>query len=137
MKPEHLEALLIDRALGELSPEVAELLEDYLRGDPAAQREADRWMRCVADTAQTMSTAGPLRRPGPSDGADGRRAWRLRIAAAAVLLLVAAIAIPLARLGTQPPSSPAESWAPPWATYDIAYDAARGGFTVAQRGVRP
>jgi anti-sigma factor RsiW len=41
MKPEALEALLVDRALGELPPEVAELLETHLTGNAEAARSAE------------------------------------------------------------------------------------------------
>ena len=41
MKTETLEALLIDRALGALSPEVAELLESHLTQNPEVARLAD------------------------------------------------------------------------------------------------
>jgi anti-sigma factor RsiW len=40
MKSDVLERLLIDRAAGELSPDVAELLEDHLQHEPAARRAA-------------------------------------------------------------------------------------------------
>ena len=40
MKTETLETLLIDRALGALSPEVAELLESHLIQNPDAVRHA-------------------------------------------------------------------------------------------------
>ena len=40
MNPEHLEALLTDRALGELPPEVAALLAAYLAQNPAAATRA-------------------------------------------------------------------------------------------------
>ena len=40
MTPEALEALLLDRAMGELSPEVAELLETHLSAHPEAARQA-------------------------------------------------------------------------------------------------
>lgn len=40
MKPENLEPLLLDRALGELSPATAELLEEHLARDPAASQQA-------------------------------------------------------------------------------------------------
>jgi anti-sigma factor RsiW len=40
MKNEVLERLLIDRAVGELPPDVAELLGAYLLRDPAARKEA-------------------------------------------------------------------------------------------------
>lgn len=40
MKPEHLDSLLADRALDELPPEVAALLEEHLSRDPDAARQA-------------------------------------------------------------------------------------------------
>ena len=40
MKNDVLERLLIDRAAGELSPDVQELLESHLEHEPAARREA-------------------------------------------------------------------------------------------------
>ena len=40
MKGDVLERLLIDRAAGQLSPDVAELLEDHIQREPAARREA-------------------------------------------------------------------------------------------------
>jgi anti-sigma factor RsiW len=42
MKPETLEALLLDRVTGELAPEVVELLETHLTHHPEAAREADQ-----------------------------------------------------------------------------------------------
>lgn len=50
MKPELLEPLLLDRALGELSPEVAALLDAHLAQNPAAARRA-------AEFADTLSLA--------------------------------------------------------------------------------
>ncbi|MCX6847451.1 MAG: hypothetical protein NTY98_00865 [Verrucomicrobia bacterium] len=41
MKPESLHALVIDQYSGELSPEVADLLEAYLALQPAARKEAE------------------------------------------------------------------------------------------------
>jgi anti-sigma factor RsiW len=43
MKPELLESLLTDRAVGELAPGVAALLDDYLGGHPDAARLAAEW----------------------------------------------------------------------------------------------
>lgn len=40
MKPEHLESLLLDRELGELSPAATALLEDYLAKNPGASEHA-------------------------------------------------------------------------------------------------
>lgn len=45
MKPETLKGLLIDRALDELEPETAELLEAYLAQDPRAAVDAAAWAR--------------------------------------------------------------------------------------------
>jgi anti-sigma factor RsiW len=42
MKSEALERLLTDRALGELSPDVEELLETHLEREPAARIEAEK-----------------------------------------------------------------------------------------------
>jgi len=60
MNPETLESLLLDRALGELSPPVAALLEEHLARDPAAARRAAALAetlhlarRSIADTTPT------------------------------------------------------------------------------------
>ncbi len=55
MKPETLEALLLDRALGELSPEVAELLEAHLDHSPEAARQADRLAATVQQARQAVA----------------------------------------------------------------------------------
>jgi hypothetical protein len=57
MKPETLEALLIDHALGRHSPDVEALLAEYLAADPAAARTAAELRDLVA-----LATAA-LRRP--------------------------------------------------------------------------
>ncbi len=43
MKTETLESLLLDRALGELSPEIGELLDAYLAQAPVDAARASRW----------------------------------------------------------------------------------------------
>ena len=45
--PEILERLLIDRALGELSPDAEALLEDYLAREPEASEKAEEIARTV------------------------------------------------------------------------------------------
>ncbi len=54
MKPEILEALLIDRALGQLAPEVAALLAEYLATHPEAGQSVAGWDETVALASQAM-----------------------------------------------------------------------------------
>ncbi len=90
MKPEQLESLLMDRALGELDPEVAALLDEYLREHPEAQREAERWVRFVAVAGEAVRAVPPV------TGTVGRvflevGARRLAVAAAVAVLALAVI----------------------------------------------
>jgi anti-sigma factor RsiW len=95
MKPENLETLLLERALGELPPATRELLEEYLARNPDAAREADT----LTDTLQLARQAVALspempQRPLKMDTlCRARQTWRwrgltqeaLRLAACAVL----------------------------------------------------
>jgi hypothetical protein len=56
MKTEHLEALLLDRALGQLAPEVADLLDDHLARSPVAANRAETF----ASTLQLARVATTL-----------------------------------------------------------------------------
>ena len=90
---EILERLLIDRALGELSPDAEALLEDYLAREPEASEEAEEIAR-AADLARRALT--------PSEEVDShplpplllygrwRILWRagVRAAALAACLLI-------------------------------------------------
>lgn len=68
MKSEDLDALLLDRELGELSPAVAELLDSHLSGDPSAARRATelRTTMELARKAMKLPVSSP---PGPLDKA--------------------------------------------------------------------
>jgi anti-sigma factor RsiW len=55
MKTENLETLLLDHALGELSPEVAELLETHLARNPEAARQADGLASTVQRARQALA----------------------------------------------------------------------------------
>jgi hypothetical protein len=59
MKTETLEALLIDRALGHLTPEMLELFDEHLAANPGAARLAVQLQETVA------LVAGALKRPLP------------------------------------------------------------------------
>ena len=72
MKPELLDPLLRDRALGELSPAVAALLDAHLAQDPAATRRAAEFAETIR-LART-AVASPLETPRrPLDLARLRR----------------------------------------------------------------
>ncbi|MFO1452380.1 MAG: hypothetical protein U1F61_29715 [Opitutaceae bacterium] len=95
MKSEHLDSLLLDRALGELSPAVVDLLEAHLARDPeAARRAAD--LDVTAATARQALRPEPtlapppfdrarLERAGPGNRWIGRRTELLRLAACLAL----------------------------------------------------
>ena len=95
MKPEDLEALLLDRALGELSPAVRELLDEYLMGNPDATRHADTLTATLQLARQAVALPPEMpQRPLEMDTLRrARQTWRwrrlkretLRLAACAVL----------------------------------------------------
>ena len=95
MKPELLETLLLDRALGELRPEVAALLEAHLAQAPAAARRAaefDAAVRLARAAVATPPEAPPrtldvarLRRVHHAGQAALRRTEFLRLAACLAL----------------------------------------------------
>lgn len=58
MKPENLESLLIDHALGQLSPEVADLLDNHLRQNPSAAQRAGAFAATL-DLARQAVTLPP------------------------------------------------------------------------------
>lgn len=96
MKPDALESLLLDRTLGELTPETAALLEAYLAQNPAAAARAAEYGAAwqIARTA-TATTAG---QPRPFDGNYLRRHQRAQQMAARrteFLRLAACLAIGL------------------------------------------
>jgi hypothetical protein len=66
MKTETLDALLIDRALGALSPEVAELLENYLIQNPDAARQASSLLSTVQLARTAVATPSLLKNRLPS-----------------------------------------------------------------------
>jgi hypothetical protein len=137
MKHETLEALVIDRELGELSPETAELLDAYLRLHPQSLDAAN----AMADTVREARTAvrkSPDLVPRPPrrivGGARGMR--RLAWAAAAVVGLGMGFAYVSARHPAPPAAPPSVAHAPahvlcsPWARYQVAYDTQGGAYTV-------
>ena len=89
MKPENLETLLLERALGQLAPEVADLLATHLASDPAAAQRAAAFAATVA--LARAAVAAP-----PADAAAWRRvrrAGRWRAARVEAMKLAAGVAV--------------------------------------------
>jgi len=129
MNTETLRALLVDRQLGELPPDIAELLDAYLAAVPAARAEAE-------STAHTMSIARDTVRRYPELLPDAEKKiapvvlWLLR--AAALIVVVAAAGWFVHR--TNRPSLVIETRAKSvWVQYQVAYDSRRGAYVVTQR----
>ena len=79
MKPELLDSLLLDRALGELPPAVAALLEAHLALDPAAARRA---AECTATVElATRAVAVPAATPPPALDLERLRRSRFTVLA--------------------------------------------------------
>jgi hypothetical protein len=95
MKPENLETLLLDRALGELPPAVTELLDEFLTQNPDAARHADTLTNTLQLARQAVALPHEMpQRPLEMDTLRrARQTWRwrrltreaLRLAACAVL----------------------------------------------------
>ena len=94
MKPESLEGLLIDRALGELSPEVAELLNAYLSANPRAAKKATAWTETWRLARNAMASDVDARRqPLPKLKPHGRNSWNWRVRRTELLRLAACLII--------------------------------------------
>ena len=153
MKSESIEALLIDRELGELSPEAVELLEAWL----SEHSEFFAEVSAVRDTLEVTRAAvrrfPDLARPDTEVGAFARPRFRLvplAWAAAVVIMLGssgwlgfrAGHESALRSAGVQPqvPAAAAVAKAAnntgPWARYALASDP-RGGLTVVRRHFNP
>lgn len=94
MKPESLEGLLIDRALGELSPQVAELLEAYLQANPIAARQAAAWTETWRSAVRATAFDVDARlQPLPKLKSHGRNSWNWRARRTELLRLAACLII--------------------------------------------
>jgi anti-sigma factor RsiW len=151
MKTDTLQALLIDRSLGELPPEVAELLDAHLANNPAARDEARR-------ITETLDLAGETIRRFPERGHTAQTpnatklvpfpARWLRLAAS---LLLAALAAGsgyvlggrrVAAMASAPLPPPTLSAAPvvasaplPWTRYEVI--SGRGDLRVVRVNSNP
>jgi hypothetical protein len=143
MKSETLTALAIDRELGELPPETAELFDDYLRSHPEARREAEAMtdaVRAARDAVRRFPDLAPvaIARTG-GIRIVGSGPWLARAAAA---VLAVGIGVWVGRQTADPGAASARQDSGsriadsgfndgPWARYHVAYDARRGAYTLA------
>jgi anti-sigma factor RsiW len=63
MKPETLNSFLLDRSLGELTPELDELLDAYLAHEPAASTRARAYRATVDLTHTALATTTDVKPP--------------------------------------------------------------------------
>lgn len=149
MNTSSLHALIIDQYMGELSPEVAELLETHLTQDADARAEAERIRQTLAVTQQAVIRYPELARIGANVETTTQRSARcgLRtpwLSKAAVIALLAGLAgaggffvgrkqesASIAAITTAPPALPlAPRRDSPWARYRIAHESSGGGLRV-------
>lgn len=96
MKLESLDALIIDRSLGELPEEVCELLDAYLSGNPEAAEEAEFLRGAIKVTDRVVNKRADLfRETGESPRENvvvSPFSGRMRIAAVAASICLAGLA---------------------------------------------
>jgi hypothetical protein len=153
MKPETLDALLIDRELGELPRDVTELLDSYLEVVPAERRHAEVMTRTIATAREAVRRFPELARDAEPQSLASvitiiqwLSPWLVR---AAVIAMVATIgawvgyraatnssSVQLPRLSerhnreTVVPE-PIADHRDLWARYNVAFDRQSGTFTIA------
>jgi anti-sigma factor RsiW len=147
MKSEILRSLLVDRELGELTPDVVELLEAYLTAVPEAQSEVNAITRTV-ETARETVRRFPELAVTPVTTATLRteviRHWFApSLAYAAALIAVAGIAAWLgfhagaSKTGTGRVTvaarAPDHRFEGLWTQYQVVYDSGRATFAVTQQ----
>ncbi|MAS93184.1 MAG: hypothetical protein CMO55_08305 [Verrucomicrobiales bacterium] len=134
MNPRSLEALLLDRSFGELSPEASELLDAYLALHPEAQTDAAKIEETIAITEAAVTIRPELFSEAQlSKGLDDSEkivpfsfpVWMRAAAAVAILSLVGAFGYiagsQSAPSGEMKSSTPLASTTTqsPWAQYRI------------------
>jgi anti-sigma factor RsiW len=150
MKPESLDALLIDRELGELSPETAELLAAWLAEHPESAATVPSIHRTVETTSAAVRRFPELGRP--ESNVIALPSARFRVVpfalAASILVLLGGTAWlgfhagrqsaqePLTGSHREPPMAASANAAKqngPWARYTVVSDP-QGGLTVVRLG---
>ena len=150
MNTPSLHALLIDQHMGELAPEVVELLEAHLAENARARAEAERIRQTLAITQQAVQVHPELARVEIDDDAPvqspprrhNRLTWLAKAAAIAAMVGLAGAggyiagqksetvltAAPAPAPVAEEPAAPRKD--SPWARYRIAYEPGGAGLRV-------
>jgi hypothetical protein len=128
MNTETLRTLLVDRELGELPPDIAELLDAYIAAVPAARAEAEATARTVSVTRETVQRY-PTLLPEAEKKVIPLFLWLMRAAAVIAIVIAAGW---FAYRKTAPPVAQIHV-KNVWAQYQVAYDSHRGGYVVTQQ----
>jgi hypothetical protein len=100
MNSTSLHALIVDQHFGELSPEVAELLEAHLAQNATSRAEADRIKQTLAITEHAVLRHPELARVGTADSVEKQRISIRRLFGGGWLAKAASIALLAALAGT-------------------------------------
>ena len=147
MKPEVLRALLVDRELGELPPDVKELLDAYLEAVPEARTEVDTTTRTLSVARETVRRFPELARTSEAEAEPNivsmipwLAPW---LARAAALIVVAGLSVWIGyRAGVSGGGAGQTLTAAHvvdhrydglWTRYQVAYDSHRAGFVVEKQ----
>jgi hypothetical protein len=145
MNPETLRSLLVDCELGELAPDIVELLDAYLEAVPAARTEANAITRTVSTARETVRHFPDL---APTSEVESRvipmiswlTPWLARAAAlVAVAGLAAWIGYHAGASGNSAGNTEVVARAADhrfdglWTRYQVAYDTHRAAFVVEKQ----
>jgi hypothetical protein len=143
MTPETLRALLMDRELGELSPDIAALLDAYLAASPEARVESEATARTINTTRETVRRFPELAPRADAESEDKVVPiifWLTRIAALAAVVAVSAWGgfwFGSANVRSNSPATTTQSTAHRydglWSRYQVARDSRRGTYVVTQQ----
>jgi hypothetical protein len=147
MKPEVLRALLADRELGELSPDVKELLDAYLEAVPSARAELDATTRTMSVARETVRRFPDLARTSEMETEPNIVSmipWLVPwMARAAALIAVAGLSVWIGyRAGVSGGSADKtvavartadHRFDGLWTRYQVAYDSHRAAFVVEKQ----
>jgi hypothetical protein len=144
MNPQALQALIIDEQCGELTPEVAELLQAHLSQNPDLRSEAERIKQTLAITERAVVMHPELARVPTADLQDDKRSKRgfavTWLAKAASIALLASLTGAMGFIAGQrkipPPAATASQPSPrkesPWARYRFASEQGGKGMQIVR-----